>query len=193
MKGYEKMHTKIWTVQKRNVVNHALKNGGYYPDFGFSDYLEKIPALSELYDFLLKSYCELNDIRCNGLLFGFLVKSGNSLCHFDNYKDYVDVMRSKKAANASLWNFFLRDDYVVVELELDTDLNLLPIDLNDFQFLMPEIKIVPPYTEDDINRLLVNLSRGVLTDSPYPSDLIQVHLPYMAKENIVGIYPMFEI
>ena len=58
---------------------------------------------------------------------------------------------------------------------------------------MPPITLVSPYTEDDINRLRTNLSRGVLADSPFPSDLIQVHLPYMAKENIVDIYPMFEI
>lgn len=96
----------------------------YYPEFGYSDYLEENHELSELYDFLLSSYCELNKISCNGLLFGFWVKSGNALCHFDNYKDYVDLMRSKNAANAGSWNHFLRDDYVVVELELDTDLNL---------------------------------------------------------------------
>ena len=49
------MHTKIWTVQKRFVVNHALKNGAYYPEFGYSDYLEENHKLSELYDFLLSS------------------------------------------------------------------------------------------------------------------------------------------
>lgn len=192
VKGCEKCTQKYGLYKKHFVVNHALKNGVYYPEFGYSDYLEENHELSELYDFLLSSYCELNKISCNGLLFEFWVKSGNALCHFDNYKDYVDLMRSKNAANAGSWNHFLRDDYVV-ELGLDTDLNLLPIDLNDLQFLMPPITLVSPYTEDDINRLRTNLSRGVLADSPFPSDLIQVHLPYMAKENIVGIYPMFEI
>lgn len=55
VKECEKTHTKIWTVQKRFVVNHALKNGVYYPEFGYSDYLEENHKLSELYDFLLSS------------------------------------------------------------------------------------------------------------------------------------------
>lgn len=188
------MYIKIWTVQRRNVVNHALKQGIYRPNMLMSDFLHEGPERLDLYYFLLSSYCNVNNISCDGLLFGFLRQLGRDVCYIDSFGEYIDVIRMNKAANAALWNHFLRDDYVVVELEMNTDLNLLPIDLNDFQFLMPTVTYRPPeYTQETEAVLRANLSRGKFTYSTMPSGLIQVHLPYMAKENISGIYPIFEI
>ncbi len=184
---------KVWTVQRRSVVNYALKNGAYYPILEESDFVREKKEIGELYRFMRDTYCSVNRIECSGLIFGFMVLTDNGICYFDRYSDFEELIRSKKECLYSLWNHFLKDDHVVVELEITKELNLLPIDLNDFQFLMPPVMLLPPYTKDDFHRLLNNLRNGIMTPSKVPSDVVQVHLPFMTKEDISGIYPMFEI
>lgn len=187
------MYGKIWTVQRRSVVNYALKKGVFYPIFAESDFVKDMPQRGELYDFLLRAYYNVNRKKCDGLIFGFLFRTPEGICYLDTYADFVEVLRAKKDCIGGLWKHFLRDDYDVVELEVDTELGYLPIDINDFQLLLPPVMCLPPYTEEDIHRIMNALMEGVLFESPMPSNLIQVHLPFLAKENISGIYPMFEI
>ena len=55
--------------------------------------------------------------------------------------------------------------------------------------VMPPVMAMPPYTEEDIDRIIQNISRGVYEPSIFPSGVIQLHLPNITLGNVVNIYP----
>jgi hypothetical protein len=67
------------------------------------------------------------------------------------------------------------------------------IDINDFQAVMPPLIEIPPYTEAEFERILERLKRGVFQTSIFPSGLIQAHLPFIKKEDVIGIFDVFPI
>lgn len=72
-------------------------------------------------------------------------------------------------------------------------LNPIYIDINDFQLIMPPVIALPPYTDDDISEILVNISKGICTQSKFPGKLLQAHLPYITSESIVGTYKVLSM
>lgn len=180
-------------MQKRNVMNSVLSGKEYQPIFAISDYVQIEPGLKNLYDILLKSYNKNNNTNFLGLIFGFAVVYQSEIRHFHDYNSFRNFIISRKPAILSLWKHFLSQDCVVLELEYDDDFNPIAIDINDFQFLMPPIVPFPPYTENSVQRLIENMMLGITERSVLPSDLLQVHAPYINKNNIIGVYPMFEL
>ena len=50
-----------------------------------------------------------------------------------------------------------------------------------------------PYTQKSIDRILGDIKQGQITVSEFPSNVIQVHLPYIEKKNVINIYPVFDL
>lgn len=184
---------KIWTVQSNAVVDCINQKGIYFPNFLKSEELKLNPELVDLYTFLLNSYNKVNKMATLGLVFGFMGIERSNIFGFQNIDDFYNNMVAHRSAVESLWtNLVSRRDMVIMELEYDNDkFNPLFIDLNDFQFLMPPIMVLPPYVDDDVNRLLHNLSKGTCAVSTFPSGIIQTHSPYISRDNVKGLYSPF--
>lgn len=93
----------------------------------------------------------------------------------------------------SLWNQLGAEDAVILELDVPADFNPVFIDLNDFQFLMPPVMPLPPYTPESVSRIINDIQHGVITRSEFPSDVIQAHLPNIEIKNVTGCYPLFSL
>ncbi|WPK13626.1 hypothetical protein R6U77_08170 [Lysinibacillus louembei] len=184
---------KIWTIQSKQVVDDIMGNNVYIPDFNKSSYLEKIPSLKDLYTFMLHSYNNVNGSHMPGVIFGFAKTDNRSLLEISDIDEFKELMIRKKEVIVSLWKQFSSQGSVILELEYQENFNPICIDLNDFQFLMPPIVLVPPYSEIDINRLLNNIANGVIQSSIFTSGIIQTHTPYIKKENIIRTHEFFEI
>lgn len=80
------------------------------------------------------------------------------------------------------WKQLDKENSVLIELNYEDDFNPIFIDINDFQFLMPPIMLFYPYTQKSIDRILGDIKQGQITVSEFPSNVIQVHLPYIEKK-----------
>lgn len=180
---------KVWTIQKRSVMEYVMEASIYQPDFQKSDYVKRNPSLEPLYDLLLTAFNNVNYTNVPGLIFGFHYSENDKLYDIAGIEDFLAMIYTKYSAIKSLWEYFVAGDYVIVELDIRQPfLNPLHIDLNDFQFLMPPIIEVLPYTKADVNRLVGNLERGKIGASSFPSDIIQSHLPSIRKSEVENIY-----
>lgn len=174
----------------KKSINLAKENI-YQPDFKKSVYLKAYPELKELYGLVLNSYNKINNTNLPGLIFAFLQSDGQSVSEINNFNSFYSLIQNKKSAIWCLWRELINQDALIVELAYDEDFNPIVLDFNDFQFLMPPIEITESYTERDIIRIRQNISNGIFESSPFPTNVIQAHLPYIKKENIVNTYPMF--
>ena len=177
---------KIWTIQNGAVVETLLRDGFYQPDFSKSSYLAAIPKLEPLYDMLLSSFNRVNGCDLPGLVFAMTdaereIPDGNA---------FLDFLHLRSPAIGSMTKRLINDNSFALELDYAMNFNPLLIDINDFQFLMPPVTMVPPYTEETFERILDNLQNGRFEPSVFPSGVIQFHLPYIRKENVVGIYKL---
>lgn len=184
---------KFWTVQKQSVIDEVLETGIFYPDYKESNFVKENPQLLELYKLVTDSFNEVNNTQFSGVIFTFFDTDGNNILYYNNIEEFTAAIKYKKASIEALWKKFSPDEYVIVELEFEPEFNPIFIDINDFQFLMPPLAPLPPYTESDIIRLLQEIREGIISPSVFPSYLIQGHIPFIAKEHIVGLHPMFEI
>ena len=50
-----------------------------------------------------------------------------------------------------------------------------------------------PYTYYSLQRITTDLQAGEISLSEFPSGIIQVHLPYIRKENVRNIYSFFDL
>ena len=184
---------KFWTLQKKAVIESALANGIYQPDFRKSSYLQLLPNLWPTYNLVLTSFNVVNGTDLPGLIFGFLYSGDRSVYEFANIGEFRAVVREKRAAIKSMWSNLTAEDTLVVELEYEERFNPILIDINDFNFLIPPVGFPPPYTPEDVGRLRKNLLSGVIETSVFPSGVIQAHLPYIRAENIRQTYEMFDL
>lgn len=186
---------KYWTIQKKSVLNKIEKEGVYYPEFSKSDYIKENKNLAEIFNLVLGSFNSINHSNQSGLIFAFLYSDNKDIFHFNSIDSFKILIQSKKDVVVYFWNKFKNDDSVILELEYQESFNPIFIDVNDFQFLMPPVDLHPllPYTNLDIDKLYESINKGVFISSKYPSYLIQAHLPYIKKENIVGIHSMFSL
>lgn len=185
---------KLWTVQKNFIIDHIMKNGEYTPVFQESDYAKKIPKLAVLYDYLLESFNHIHGKKFEGLVFCFTgANEYNQPAEIPSYTEFMQTVTGHKEAVKSLWNTLAGEDVSVLELDIPFLFNPLYIDVNDFQFLMPPIMVLPPYTERSSELCSRILRYGIYQPSPLPSGLIQAHIPSICRDDIVKVHPMFSI
>mgnify|MGYP000843696814 FL=1 len=185
---------RFWTVQHKSVLDVVAMNGFYQADVSKSPFVLENPPREELYRFLLDAFNKANDFRLNGLIFGFAYREDSQIRSFQDILEFAAFLRQKRNIINVLWRRFCSDDYVILCLDYPEDsFNPLFIDMNDFQFLMPPITILPPFTYDSIARIVTDIRHACISPGELPSCLIQAHLPLIHRENITEVYRMFSL
>ena len=189
------MKVRFWTVQKLDVLTVLLQHGVYQPVFQYSDYVESSPALYDLYDFMLYHYNKLNRTDVPGLVFTFLKRDEDGAIYdFTNFQEFRQFIIDHAISIKALWKNLASKNTVIMCVEKEiTDENMMVVDLNDFQYLMPPIIQAYPYSEGYTDFLLNSLSSGTQIQSIFPSNIIQAHIPDIKAEEVIGLYPMFDL
>ena len=184
---------KFWTVQKRSVYETINEMGIYYPDFRLSDSFSDIQDLDQIYDFFLQSFNRNNDCDYDGLVFTFAGVVGDTIYIPGTYEVFKEMMIGSVHAVSSCWSRLIASDSVVLCVEKEMNFNPIFIDYNDYSFIIPPVEILPPYTEEDTHRIFDIVCNGLVKQSIFSSNLMQCHIPYIAKEEVVGVYPTFTL
>lgn len=184
---------KFWTIQTKDVIRTIQNKGIYQPNFNNSRYLHINNNLSELYSIILHSFNQINKKDLPGVVYAFAKCDNGRVYSIRTIEEFREFINSKRAVIDGFWREVDKDNSMIIELDYEDNFNPVFIDINDFQFLMPPIVLFPPYTKKSINRILEGIKRGQITVSEFPSNVIQAHLPYIEKRNVVNIYPVFEL
>lgn len=184
---------RFWTIQTMDVLEILRREGVYQPDFFQSRFLAANPPMADLYDFVLRCYNQVNGTCLPGLVFAFARSDNESVYLFGSAQEFYQYMCDHRYAIQSFWNQLDPANSVVMELEYPQPRNPLFIDINDFQFLMPPMTVLPPYTAQSAQRITEDLRRGEISASEFPSGVIQAHLPCIRQENVCNLYQLFAL
>ena len=184
---------KFWTIQTKDVIESIQEKGMYQPDFKSSRYLQINKKLGDLYSVILDSFNHINKSNLPGIIYAFAKSDNNRIYSIDNIEEFEDFIKSKRAVIGGFWKQLDKENSVIIELNYENNFNPIFIDVNDFQLLMPPIMLLYPYTNESIDRILRDITQGQITISEFPSNVIQAHLPYIEKRNIVSTYPVFDL
>ena len=184
---------KFWTIQTKSVMKTIQEEGIYQPDFIRSRYLDENSDLKNLYYIILESFNQINKTDLPGIVYSFAKSENNRICSIKTIEEFEDFIKDKKAVIDSFWQHIDKENSVIIELDYENDFNPIFIDINDFQFLMPPLVPLQPYSIESIGRILTDIQLGQITVSEFPSDVIQAHLPYIGKQNVVRTYPVFHL
>ena len=184
---------RFWTVQSIDVLEILRQNGFYQPDFRSSRFLMESPKMVPLYEYVLQCFNQANGSNLPGVVFAFAKSDNKNVLEFVGADDFYQYMCSHRQAINGFWKQLDPQSNVVLELEYPNNFNRLFIDINDFQLLMPPMMILPPYTYYSLQRITTDLQAGEISLSEFPSGIIQVHLPYIRKENVRNIYSFFDL
>lgn len=184
---------KFWTVQSKNVMDIIQKEGIYQPDFHNSRYLKTNKELSDLYSAILQSFNQINETDLPGIMYAFARSEYDGIYSIETIEEFKEFIKSNRVVINGFWKQLNKDQFVIMELEYEDSFNPIFIDINDFQFLMPPVMILPPYTNESIYRILNDIRHGQISVSEFQSNAIQAHLPHIEKKNIAAIYPVFTL
>ena len=179
---------KIWTIQSYDVIEIIEKNETYFADFKKSSYLRQNENLKEIYTLLLNSFNHLNNESLSGLIFGFATSTSNNIIEIESIQSFKDFLNDNADIIGGFINKIDKSNSVIIELDLEVDFNPVCLDINDFQFLMPPIMIMHPFTKESVNRIVNNIANGICEYSELPTKVFQFHIPYIKKSDIVNIY-----
>lgn len=179
---------KFWTIQTKDVIQRIQEQGVYQPDFGRSRYLQINEKLGDLYHVILQSFNEINRENLPGIVYAFARSDDHSIYCINDIEEFEGFIKSKKAVLEGFWRKIDKENSLIMELDYEENFNPIFIDMNDFQFLMPPIMLMYPYTEESIIRIQRDIRLGRITPSEFPSYVIQAHLPYIEKRNITNMY-----
>lgn len=185
---------KFWTIQSQEVLDIIEKEGVYHPKFSMSQYYKQY---YELYDFMLKSFNNINNLNCEGLIYAFCISNKGMIYPIANIEGFRYFINRNKDKITYLWDEFIKKDSKILELEVDFVFNDLALAFNDFQYIMPSPvnKLLFDTVEYQTNceLILSNIKKGNIMCSGENCDLIQSHLPYIKKLDIKNIYKIFSL
>ena len=185
---------KFWTIQSQEVLDIIEKEGIYNPKFSMSQYYKQY---YELYDFMLESFNNINNLNCEGLIYAFSISNKGVIYPISNIEGFRYFINMNENKITYLWNEFIKKDSKILELEVDFVFNDLALAFNDFQYIMPSPvnKLLFNQVEYQTNcdLILSNIKKGNIMCSSENYDLIQSHLPYIKKLDIKNIYDMFRL
>lgn len=176
----------FWTVQHKDVVNILLKEKIYNPDFNYTKNSAAGSDIRVVYPKFLNCFNFINHSTLPGIIFGFKLSDNCEVTDLYNY--LINNLHISTAHN------FCNEDYCILKLQLNDNINLLPIDFYDF------IKLAIWITQDinsisllelnstEINRISYNLSKGIV--DPQIKSFTQIHYSHININDIVGVYPM---
>ena len=91
----------------------------------------------------------------------------------------------------SMWDYLAKPDNVILAVEVPGD--PVPIDINDWQYLMPPIVPVGPYTKESVNEIIDQLQEpGTYYMGKLPSHVVQMHFSAIVPSMIRQLVPMFD-
>lgn len=181
---------KIWTIQSKEVIKTIMEKKEFHANISQSRFVECDPRLLDLYYFMLNSFNMHNNTKEDGLIFGFAQYKNNQICEIPNFPAFKKFLEEKYDYLYGLIQTLIQRNCEIVELEVKEQFNPIYIDINDFQFLMPEIQHGSNFTPQDHMKLLLNIEQGHFNASSEPSGVIQVHLPFIKKDQICDIYTL---
>ena len=185
---------KFWTIQSQEVLEIIEKEGVYHPKFAMSQYNKKY---HELYDFMLKSFNNINNLNYEGLIFSFCISNGNMIHSIANIEGFRYFINMNKDKIIYLWDTFKNNNCKIIELEIDLVFNDLALSFNDFQYIMPSpvnnLLFNPDEHKTNCESILSNIEKGIIMSSGNNYDLIQSHLPYIKKLDIKNVYELFSL
>lgn len=188
------MKTKYWTVQSQEVLQVLEKEDIYCPKFTLSQYYKQH---HQIYDFMLKSFNNINNLNCEGLIFAFCVSVNDTIYPISNIEGFRYFINMNKDKIIYIWDNFTKNNYKILELEIDLSFNDLALSFNDFQYIMPgevnKLLFDPTEYRDRCDLILSNISKGQIMSSGEEYDLIQSHLPDIKKLDIKNIYEIFTL
>lgn len=185
---------KFWTVQSQKVLDIVENDGIYHPKFAISQYYKQY---SELYEFMLKSFNSVNNLNCEGLIYAFCISNKDMIYSIANIEGFRYFMNLNNEKINCLWGNFTKNKCKILELEMNLDFNDLALAFNDFQYIMPSPlnNLVFGEFEYQANCKLIraNVQKGIIMCSGNEGDLIQSHLPYIKKSDIINVYELFDL
>lgn len=185
---------KFWTIQSQEALEIIEKEDIYNPKFTMSQYYKQY---YELYDFMLRSFNNINNLHCEGLIFSFCISNKDIIYPIANVEGFRYFMNMNKDKIIYLWDTFLKNNCKIIELEMDLLFNDLAMPFNDFQYIMPSPvnKLLFNQVEYQRNCELIfsNIEKGIIMSSGNNYDLIQSHLPYIKKVDIKNVYELFSL
>ena len=125
---------KYWTVQSQEVLEIIEKEGAYYPVFAKSQYNKQY---KELYNFMLKSFNNINNTNCDGLIYAFCISVKDMIYPIANIEEFRYFININKDKINFLWDTFKKNNCKILELDVNFEFNDLALSFNDFQYIMP--------------------------------------------------------
>ena len=185
---------KLWTVQKKSVVSEITKNGIYRPDINLSIKANPRinPGVHEIYEYLLNCFNEVNRTNHAGLVFAFAQLDDNGdVVTIANKDDFFGFILRNIYHLIPIWKNY-EEDCVVLEIAKELDFNPIPIDYNDYNAIIPPVFTAPlsEYTQEDIDKIRYHVATGDYVRSISPSEICQIHIPYIKQDELVNIYPI---
>lgn len=177
-----------WSIQKTSVVEQALNEGLYQPDFKKSTFVKQNPQLLALYDLLVTGFNVHNHVHVPGVIFGFFRTDGQQVYEIRSIEEFGEFLYRNRPVMKALLESYDGRDYEIVMLDYPDNVQPLFIDINDFQYIMPPEVVVPPFTENDVDRIKYQLITNQPGVSRLPTEVIQGHFANIRRENIVGRY-----
>ena len=192
---------KLWTTQTKEVIKILLEKGEYNPDFSKPKELGS-ENMSLAYSLLLKEYNKRNSTLAKGLIYCVSKLDDSPIEGLDDYRDYF-------RKNPFYWDSVsaASEKYALLELEIDEELDTIPIYLQDFiilaeraiqkdeylYYIKDSLKSKPYSTfEDDLE---IAQKIGWTNDIPdilgevLLHKIVQAHVHKIKLRDIVGVYP----
>lgn len=108
-----------------------------------------------------------------------------------NFEEFRDFLAKHLFAIDSLWQGLAKDS-VILKVAMPPG-DYCAIDVNSWQFLMPPVIIMPPFSKDDPRLLREDMLRkNVIIGGPLASEIYQVTLPYISEEDLVETHDMID-
>lgn len=185
---------KYWTIQSQEVLDIIKKDDVYHPKFAMSQYYKQY---YELYNFMLKSFNNINNLNCEGLIFSFCISNRDMIYPIANIEGFRYFININKDKITYLWDTFIKSNCKILELEIDLEFNDLALSFNEFQYIMPspvnKLLFDPDEYQTNCELILSNIEKGIIMSSGKNYDLIQSHLPYIKKLDIKNVYELFSL
>ncbi len=189
---------KFFTIQSKEVIDKLLEEDVYYPSYELGT---SPVSIKSAYKEILANYNVLNKTDEKGLVFGFnSINGGSEIEDIEEVYNLVEQRPDYKQLIKDL------DDgsHVILELNIESDENLVSIDFNNFIKLSLWANYLRQYNEDllevftneyearkEILRIKKYLPNGA--DKSEPGSFIQVHYPVIRLEDIVDVHEMIDL
>lgn len=195
--SYNTQHDDEYISQYRSLFRYALtclyqRNGILDSNMNISQEAYKLVNMlcySATGEVTQEACDDLSMVFAFASLIDSPTNNGNRIFGDMSFEEFKEYIAEHFNAIDSLWENF-DPNSVILKVRMPAS-DYCPMDINSWQFLMPPQVIMPPFTEDDITSIESTMhDHWSITESPLPSGIYQVVLPFLTQENIIEIHDM---